>query len=658
MSEITSTKKIKSVKSPFLKRKFIFIILAVVIIIAAIFTVNYYLKSKATKQTSTQTQRTAQAFKGSIKVSVSGSGPIKSNQTVDITSTVSSTVTNVFKKDGDRVKKGDVIVELESSSQQDKIDSIQSQIDDLESTQQDILDSIKDLNILAPISGYITNVNLNVGDKVTKGMNVFTIIDESSLKTTLQFSSTAFGKIKVGQKAIVNIPSVSQSIDGHISYIGNRTYTTDNGGEVFDVEITVKNPGALKEGMNANAEVNVNQKTFTSISDGTLEYVNKQIVKAKTDGDVIALNARNNQFVNKGSLIIKLSNDDLEKQRKQNQSKIDDLLNQKKEAMDGLKEYKITAPFDGVVTNISVKNGDDIKPSQTICTIFDDKNLVFDVDIDELDIEKIKIGQEVNVTLDAISSTQENPLKGVVKAIAIEGNTQNGVTTYPVTISINDNNNIKIGMNANAEIIVNEKQDALLIPIEAIRKMGNRYFVFVKSNNSGSQNSSDSNFSSWQGNGNFQRRSWSNNNDNNQNSNSSNNDSNTNNRGTSGQWSSNSQYSSSANSSSNRTNRRQLLSSLGDYYKGAVLRPIEVGINNDQYIEVISGLNEGDVVILPPLATNSTTQTTQQGMGFGIMGGFGGGNPSGEFRRQSSGYNFGGSNTRNNSSNQSSSGNR
>lgn len=71
------------------------------------------------------------------------------------------------------------------------------------------------------------------------------------------------------------------------------------------------------------------------------------------------------------------------------------------------------------------------------------------------------------------------------------------------------------------------------------------------------------------------------------------------------------------------------------YYKGAVLRPVEVGINNDSYIEIVSGLNEGDIVVLPPLSTGSTSTQTQTQQGFNIMGGFGGpgGGMPGEFRQ-------------------------
>ena len=61
----------------------------------------------------------------------------------------------------------------------------------------------------------------------------------------------------------------------------------------------------------------------------------------------------------------------------------------------------------------------------------------FDVLVDELDIAKVKVGQKVNVTVDALQQTSTIPLKGVVKVIAVKGTSTNGVTTYPITVSIN-----------------------------------------------------------------------------------------------------------------------------------------------------------------------------------------------------------------------------
>ncbi|ADQ06206.1 efflux transporter, RND family, MFP subunit [Caldicellulosiruptor hydrothermalis 108] len=636
--------KIKSLKSPKIKigfknkaaKRIIVSILVVAILAAGGFGIYKFIQGKK-NQTQTVQQRTARVTRGDITVTVSGSGPIESAQSVDLTSTVSSTITRVNFNDGDTVKKGDIIFELESQDAKDKIDSIKSQIDDVNSSIADVQESIKNLVITAPISGYVKNLNAQEGDRISKGSTVLTIIDTSKLKVTLPFSAALFGKVKIGAPAVVYIPDISQSIQGTVSYLGNTTYTNDYGGKVFDVEITISNPGALQEGMKASAEIKVGAEVYLSTQDATLEYVDKENVKAKVDGEVEEIFARNNQFVEKGAVLLKLSNDDLSKQLKNYQTQLKNLQDQLKDAEDNLENYYIKAPFDGVVTNINFKKGDNIKAGEVLATVFDNKNLVFRVDIDELDIAKIKVGQKVNITVDALPETQTNPLTGKVSKIPLEGTTQNGVTTYSVTISIDNPKNLKIGMNANAEIIVNQKQDVLMVPLEAVQKFGNRYFVFVKSS---SQNSSqqeqtggffpqggfgNNQQSSAQGSQNWRQR-WQQEGSNTESAQQSGNSQ------SRGSWSQNSQ----GTGSSSQLRTRRMASLLNNsYYKGAVLRPVEVGINNDSYIEIVSGLSEGDIVVLPPLSTGSTSTQTQTQQGFNIMGGFGGpgGGMPGEFRQ-------------------------
>jgi len=625
-----------SLKSKALKRVIISTVI-VAILAGAGFGIYRFVQGRK-NQNQTIAQRTARVTRGDITVSVTGSGPIESAQSVDLTSTVSSTITNVFFKDGDSVKKGDVIFELESQDAKDKIDSIKSQIDDVNSSIADVQESIKNLVITAPISGYVKNLNVQEGDRVSKGSTVLTIIDTSKLKVTLPFSAALFGKVKIGAPAVVYIPDISQSIQGTVSYLGNTTYTNDYGGKVFDVEITISNPGALQEGMKASAEIKVGSEVYLSTQDATLEYVDKENVKAKVDGEIEEIFARNNQFVEKGAVLLKLSNDDLSKQLKNYQTQLKNLQDQLKDAEDNLENYYIKAPFDGVVTNINFKKGDNIKAGEVLATVFDNKNLVFRVDIDELDIAKIKVGQKVNITVDALPETQTNPLTGKVAKIPLVGTTQNGVTTYSITISIDNPKDLKIGMNANAEIIINQKQDVLMVPLEAVQKFGNRYFVFVKSSSQNSfQEGQTGGFfpqggfgnnqqSSAQGSQNWRQR-WQQ-----QEGSSTESAQQSGNSQSRGSWSQNSQ----GTGSSSQLRTRRMASLLGSsYYKGAVLRPVEVGINNDSYIEIVSGLNEGDIVVLPPLSTGSTSTQTQTQQGFNIMGGFGGpgGGMPGEFRQ-------------------------
>jgi len=637
--------KIKKISIPKVGNKFsskkaikaVIITFIIAVVVISGFGIYRYYSGKKTN-TVVQSQRTAKVTRGDITVTVSGSGPIESAQSTSLTSTVASTITAVNFKDGDRVKKGDVIFELEDSDAKEKVESIKSQIDDVQSSISDVQDQIKNLTVTAPISGIIKSLNIQEGDRVSKGTTIANIVDTSTLKCTVSFPSAIFGKLKEGMKVLIYVQDLAQPVYGTITYIGNTVYTNEYGSRVFDTETQIKNPGALQEGMLANVQVTINGQDYMSIQSASLEYALKQQIKSQVDGEVESIYVKNNQFVEKGSVILKLENDDYQKQLKNYQQQLKNLQNQLKEAQDNLDNYRIKAPFDGIVTDINFKKGDNIKAGEVLATVFDDKNLVFRVDIDELDIAKIKVGQKVNITVDALQETQTNPLTGKVSKIPLEGSTQNGVTTYPVTISIDNPKNLKIGMNANAEIIVNQKQNVLMVPLEAVQKLGNRYFVFVKTSSSqdetqgengaffpGPSFESENSASNEQSSTNFPARRWQQE------------------EGVQSQQGDQSQVqrrqaqsSSSAQGNFSGQRSRRFASLLqNSYYKGSVLRPVEVGINNDSYIEIVSGLNEGDIVVLPPLATSSSTTQTQNQQGFNIFGGFGGGpgGAPGEFRQ-------------------------
>jgi HlyD family secretion protein len=73
------------------------------------------------------------------------------------------------------------------------------------------------------------------------------------------------------------------------------------------------------------------------------------------------------------------------------------------------------------------------------------------------------------------------------------------------------------------------------------------------------------------------------------------------------------------------------------------MKEVELGLNSDAYVEIKSGLSEGDIVVLPPLVTNSSTSSTANTQGGGFnLGGMGGGMPGGGMQPPSgSGTNFG-----------------
>jgi HlyD family secretion protein len=139
----------------------------------------------------------------------------------------------------------------------------------------------------------------------------------------------------------------------------------------------------------------------------------------------------------------------------------------------------IEAPINGVVSNLFIEEGDDIKAGTSIAVVSSDSELVIPVEIDELDIAEVKEGLPAEITLDALG---RQIFEGTVDKIAIEGINKWGVGSFEVVIRLSesDSKRIKPGMSANVEIIVSEKADTLLLPIEAVRKIDDLYMVNLK----------------------------------------------------------------------------------------------------------------------------------------------------------------------------------
>lgn len=116
-------------------------------------------------------------------------------------------------------------------------------------------------------------------------------------------------------------------------------------------------------------------------------------------------------------------------------------------------EQTITAAASGTIIAKDVKVGDTVGSSssttETMCVIYDLSYLEMTLDVDELDILDIQVGQKAEITADAIS---DRTFEGVVTSISSAVTTSGGTTTYPVTIRIDDTGSLMPGMNATAAL--------------------------------------------------------------------------------------------------------------------------------------------------------------------------------------------------------------
>ncbi len=142
----------------------------------------------------------------------------------------------------------------------------------------------------------------------------------------------------------------------------------------------------------------------------------------------------------------------------------------------------IDAPFDGIVTNLFVKPGDVIQAGGQALRIDDLSELYLDVQISEVDIPEVEVGQTAGLVFDAYF---EKTFTGEVIEISPVGSSTQGVVEYTVRIKMLDaDENIKTGMTAAVNIVIEEKKDVFVVPNAAIYSINGQEHVFVKRNGS------------------------------------------------------------------------------------------------------------------------------------------------------------------------------
>ena len=113
-----------------------------------------------------------------------------------------------------------------------------------------------------------------------------------------------------------------------------------------------------------------------------------------------------------------------------------------------------------------------------LMTLVTDAGMEIILAIDELDIPRVKEGQPVSLTVDALEGLE---LSGTVEKIAPLGNTQTSVTTYDVYVKVDAiDERVLGGMNVSGEITIDSAENAVLVPTDALGKNAHGYFVTLK----------------------------------------------------------------------------------------------------------------------------------------------------------------------------------
>jgi HlyD family secretion protein len=142
-----------------------------------------------------------------------------------------------------------------------------------------------------------------------------------------------------------------------------------------------------------------------------------------------------------------------------------------------LDRAQLTTPFSGTITEVGVKTGDLVNSGETAFRIDDLASLYVDLQVSEIDLADLQVGQKATLEFDAIPDKTYN---GEVTEIGMIGNVSQGVVNYPVTVKVTDPDaDIRPGMTAAVSIILDQREGALLVPNKAIRTSAGQQTVTV-----------------------------------------------------------------------------------------------------------------------------------------------------------------------------------
>lgn len=610
----------KLTKTSLKNRKWLRLVI-VLVLVAAVAFVGFRIWQKRTAQTSNlaEQQRTTVAQKGTLSVTLSGSGSVKAGQSKAIQSKASGAVSVSYLEEGKQVKAGDVLVELKTEDAAASIKKLENSLKQQELNVEQQQEQLAGMDITVPNNGRISGLDVKVGDSINKGKAICTVVDESVLEIKAVFKGVSSGQLKNPNSVVVHLPDYSDSVAATVESLEQNGVDTQ-------AVITIKNPGALGLGLKAIAEVDTANGNFIS-EEGTLDWHTQETLVAGASGTVKTLTASNGQYVNKGTILLTLDNDELATALESSQINLDQANDELEKARQDLDNFVITAPFDGILVSVTeLSAGDNVKEGTALATLIDTSTMSMEIGIDELDISQVKPGQDVAITLEALEDTSNNPIKGKVESIAVQGTSSNSVTSYPVTITFPGKEGLKVGMNAEAIISILNKKDVLLVPFESVQKRGDQYYVWVSSDGvqmpsgaaSGNNGNGPRNGGNWgqgqagSGNGSMpqiseeQRQQFENMTDEER-------------QQLRQQFM---QQGSGATGQAGNTTRRSGNQNSQNYYSGATQVVVTVGDYNATEMEITSGLKEGDVVVLPQIvASTSTGGTTQnwRGGGQGVL---------------------------------------
>lgn len=502
-------------------------IIVILLLIGGIVTAaTIYFKDRIKEKYATTSDtgiKSATVESNSISTTVYGTGRLQDDETKTQEIPEGVKLSEVKVEIGDSVTKGQEIALVDLSSVMSAMSETQASIDSLDTQLKDAADEEIEDTISSSVAGRVKKIYAEEGNDVSSVMMEHNALMLLSLDGYMALDME--GKnLSVGD-AVKVITSDEKEYDGEVESKSGDQVTilvTDNG-PLYEDSVTVKD------------------EEDKTLGNGKL-YIHDPLSVVGFAGTIKSCEVSENAKVTSGKKLFKLEDTSYT-------ANYEKLLSQRAELEESLltmvelyRKGSIYSDYEGTVRAVPpTEDEETTEESVTAFSVCPDKKMTISVSIDETDILSLSVGQQVDVSVTSIS---ENTFKGVITAIDKSGENASGVTSYTATVEIDKTKGMLSGMSASASITIESVDNALIIPLDALKQTSSTAYVY--------------------------------------------------------------------------TSYDEETGSLGG------MTEVEMGLSNSSYVEIKSGLKEGDVVYYQEKKSSNMSGFTFPG-GFGGDGGFPGG---------------------------------
>jgi len=403
--------------------------------------------------------------RGDISVTVSGSGNIQVARDINLAFGTSGKIDKIYVEEGDMVKNGDFLAKMET----DSLELAFSQAE-LNISQAELAISQAELSELQAGVALSQAQTTETQAKVALESAIF---DRDRMKDVRDIQDD-IERVKAEIKAAeaqMKVAIQSKSPDVDVRYWSNTI--TGLKLELFNYQQD------LADLLDEDKYASLGAATISSLQAYTeLDQVKIKELQVQAAQDSVA---QAKKAVEQASKNLEQAAESVEFNKKS----LEVAQQSVKQAQKNLDEATITAPFDGLVAAVNADEGDVIPTPtvspKTIIYLIDPSSMELQVDVDEIDIPQVEIGQKAIVTLDAFP---DNPFEGKVTFISLVPTPQSGVVLFNVKIGFQPpkDSGIRVDMSADADIILKERTNVLLIPSQAIyhNSQGNTVVSIMK----------------------------------------------------------------------------------------------------------------------------------------------------------------------------------